>query len=86
MKARFRKGMLMVTLPVIAPPRKSKSGKTFVVASSGGNRWTSLKVDKKHVIVNVNAYIKKADVSQREAVTSNRRKKEKGSRAERRQH
>lgn len=57
MKARIRKGMLTITLPVIDPPRPSRSGKRLVVACSRSFRRTSAKVGKKHVAVNVTATI-----------------------------
>jgi hypothetical protein len=50
--------MLVIELPVLDPPELSGSGKTLVVATSRGGRRTSLKVDKKSVVINVNAYIR----------------------------
>ena len=58
MKATIRNGTMFIALPVTIPPMKSRSGKTLVIASSHGNRRTSLKVDKNNVIVNANAYIR----------------------------
>jgi hypothetical protein len=58
MKARRRKGMLIITLPLIDPPRPSKSGKRLLVATSRGFRRTGLKVGKKSVAVSVNASIR----------------------------
>jgi hypothetical protein len=57
MKARFRKGMLVITLPVIDPPRPSKSGKRLLVATSRGFRRTSVRIGNKPVAVSVNASI-----------------------------
>ena len=57
MKARFRKGMLVLELPVLDPPRLSASGKRLLVATSRGGRRTCLKIDEKSVVANVNAYI-----------------------------
>ena len=57
MKARRRKGMLIITLPLIDPPRPSKSGKRLLVATSRGFRRTSLKVSNQPVAVSVNASI-----------------------------
>jgi hypothetical protein len=58
MKVRFRKGMLVVMLPLIKPSRKSKSGKTLLVASSHGPRRTALRMDGKPVVVMLAAYIR----------------------------
>jgi hypothetical protein len=58
MKARIRKGMLVITLPLIVPPRLSGSGKRLLVATSRGGRRTGLKYGKKPVYVNANAYFR----------------------------
>jgi len=58
MKVRKRKGMLVITLPVVDPPMKSKSGKTVLVATSKGPRRTAVKSNGQPVVVNVNAYIR----------------------------
>lgn len=52
MKVRERNGMLVITLPVLDPPRLSKSGKRLLVATSRGFRRTGLKIDGKPVSVN----------------------------------
>ena len=41
------------------PPTPSKSGKTLVVATSGGNQATTAEVNGQPVIVGLNAYIKR---------------------------
>ena len=48
---------LVIEAPV--PLRPSKSGKTLLVASSGGNVTTTAMVDGKPVTVGLNAYIAK---------------------------
>jgi hypothetical protein len=58
MKARFRRGMWVIELPVLDPPRLSASGKRLLIATSRGGRRTCLKIDKKSVVANVNAYIR----------------------------
>jgi hypothetical protein len=58
MKARFRKGKLVITLPLIVPPRLSGSGKRLLVATSRGGRRTGLKHGKKPIYVNANAYVR----------------------------
>lgn len=47
---------LVVRIPM-TPPRPSGSGKTLVVASSGGNKSTTATVDGKSVTIGLNAYI-----------------------------
>tara|TARA_R100001244_G_scaffold131957_2_gene106378 strand:+ start:348 stop:536 length:189 start_codon:yes stop_codon:yes gene_type:complete len=49
---------LKIEVPVSLRP--SKSGKTMLVASSGGNVSTSAIVDGKPVTVGLNAYISKS--------------------------
>lgn len=57
-KVKIRKGMLVIELPVLDPAQVSASGKRLLIATSRGGRRTSLKIDKKSVVVNVNAYIR----------------------------
>lgn len=57
MKAKRRKGMIVITIPVIDPPRPSRSGKRLLVASSRSFRRTALKIENKSVFVNVIATI-----------------------------
>ena len=40
-------------------PRPSKSGKTTLLASSGGGKVTSAQFDGKDITVNLNAYVPK---------------------------
>ena len=47
---------LVVRIPV-GTPRPSASGKTLVVASSGGNKTTTATVNGKQVVIGLNAYI-----------------------------
>ena len=47
----------IVTIPM-GTPRPSSSGKTMVVATSGGNVITSAVVNGKPVTIGLNAYIK----------------------------
>ena len=56
MTAEIKNGNLIITIPM-NEPRPSASGKTLVVASSGGNRPTTAEVSGKPVIVGCNAYI-----------------------------
>ena len=57
MKATIENGELVIRIPVQDPPRPSKTGKTLIVATSGGNVATTANVDGKPVIVGLNAYI-----------------------------
>lgn len=54
--AEIKNGKLILTLNLEAPAA-SKSGKTFVVASTRGNKATSVLVDGKPLTIGVNAYI-----------------------------
>lgn len=51
-------GMLVIKLP-LQTPRPSSSGKTLVVATTGGNKSTSVMIQGKPVTIGVNAYIHK---------------------------
>jgi hypothetical protein len=61
MKATIKSNILTLEIPLNAPTL-SKSGKTYLVASSGGNITTSATVDHGGkacpVVVGFNAYIK----------------------------
>ncbi|MDA1277447.1 MAG: hypothetical protein O2960_25890 [Verrucomicrobia bacterium] len=58
MKVEIVNGNLVITIP-IQIPSPSKSGKTLVVATSGGNKATAAVVDGKAVIIGLNAYIQR---------------------------
>lgn len=58
MTAKIEGNNLVITIPMTTP-RPSASGKTLVVASSGGNKATAAIVDGKPVTIGVNAYIAK---------------------------
>lgn len=57
MNVRIQDGNLVITIP-LQTPSPSSSGKTLIVATSGGNKPTDAVVDGKQVIVGVNAYVK----------------------------
>jgi len=61
MKVSVEKGELVIKLPMNDEKNlpMSKTGKTLSVASSSGNKPTSVTVNGKTVIVGVNAYIQK---------------------------
>ena len=56
MKATIESGELVIRIPM-HDPRPSASGKTLVVASSGGNIPTAAMVNGRPVVIGVNAYI-----------------------------
>jgi len=58
MHAEIKDGKLVITIN-LNPPRPSASGKTLVVASTGGNVATSAIIDGKPVTIGLNAYIKR---------------------------
>jgi hypothetical protein len=58
MVATIENGVLVVRIP-LSPPRPSASGKTLVVATSGGNKATGALIDGKAVVIGLNAYVTK---------------------------
>ena len=58
MKVTVEGNELVIRLP-LQTPRPSASGKTMVVATSGGNKQTTAEVNGKPVTVGVNAYTSK---------------------------
>lgn len=58
MKVEKKNDDLVITIPLTGP-RPSTSGKTLVVASSGGNKETGVLIDGKPVFVGLNAYIRR---------------------------
>jgi len=63
MKAELKNGNLVVTIPTNGKSLNelpdSKSGKTLILASSGGNQPTTVNIGGKPVYVGFNAYVKK---------------------------
>lgn len=57
MKATISNNVLTIVIP-LNTPRPSASGKTLVVATSGGNITTAATVNGKPVVIGLNAYIK----------------------------
>jgi len=58
MTVKIEKGQMIITIPVEKTPSPSASGKTKLVATSGGNIKTDIVVEGKPLFVGVNAYIK----------------------------
>jgi hypothetical protein len=57
MQVTIDKNELVIRLP-LQTPRPSATGKSLVVATSGGNQTTTATVNGKAVTVGINAYIK----------------------------
>ena len=57
MKAEIKDGNLILTLPIA--PRTSKSGKSTVIATTGGNITCGVDYEGQPVTIGVNAYVKK---------------------------
>lgn len=60
MTVKIDKGIMTITIPVEKKLEPSSTGKTRMVASSGGNIRTDIMVEDKNLFVGVNAYIKNA--------------------------
>ena len=59
MNATIEKNELVIRIPIQNPPQPSKSGKTLIVATSGGNKATTAEVGGQPVIIGLNAYIQR---------------------------
>lgn len=57
MKVEIKDGNLVITIPVANPPEPSKSGKTLLVATTGGNVKTAALCQGKPITIGLNAYI-----------------------------
>ena len=58
MEVKIENGKLIISIE-LQKPTPSASGKTLVVATTHGNVTTDCVIDGKHVVVGLNAYIKK---------------------------
>lgn len=56
MKARIMNNTLYIEIP-LQTPTPSKTGKTLIVASTGGFAVTTAEVDGKQVSINLNAFV-----------------------------
>lgn len=61
MKAEIKGKDLIITIPMLEEKQLSGSKKSFVIATSGGNQVTTLKIEGKPVTIGLNAYIKNED-------------------------
>jgi len=57
MQVKIENDELVIRIP-LTEPRPSSSGKTLIVASTGGNVRTDVEVKGKPVFLGLNAYIK----------------------------
>jgi hypothetical protein len=57
MKVTIKGNKLVIEMDINKDPQPSKSGKTLIVASSGGNVTTDTEINDKQLVVGVNAYI-----------------------------
>jgi len=60
METKIENGNPVISIPLHAP-RPSATGKTLIVASTGGNVVTSATIDGKPVAVGLNAYVRKGE-------------------------
>jgi hypothetical protein len=58
MKATIKDGILTITINTNLNPTLSTSGKSLIVATSGGNQVTDCMVQGKPLTIGLNAYIK----------------------------
>jgi len=59
MNVEIKGNKLIITIDAnLKSPKASKSGKSQVIATSGGNVLTSVKVGNKPLFVGVNAFVK----------------------------
>jgi hypothetical protein len=56
MQVQIRDGNLIIAIP-LQTPTPSASGKKLTVATTRGNRETTVQIQGKNVIIGVNAYI-----------------------------
>jgi hypothetical protein len=70
MKVRMRSEKLVITLPVLDPPKPSRSGKRLLVATSHGFRRTAVKIRDKRIAVSVNACIRPEEPDQKKPEVS----------------
>jgi len=59
MQATIEGNDLVIRIPLLPEPTRSKSGKTMLVATSGGNVVTDATVKGKPITIGLNAYIAK---------------------------
>ena len=72
MKVKIVKGHVMIILPV-QTPTPSASGKTMIVASSHGVKRSAVTLEGKVLCVNVNAFVYRSNVDQRDEKKSPRK-------------
>lgn len=58
MKVSIKENTLIISIP-LGEQKVSSTGKSIIVATSGGNKETEAEINGKKVFVGLNAYIKK---------------------------
>ena len=60
MIARIKNNRLLISVPLLAEPKPSKSGKTLLIANTHGNRTLTADIfgQERRIVVNVAAYYK----------------------------
>lgn len=58
MKAELKDKRLVITIPLEPKPRISGTGKSYIVAHTGGFAMTDVLIDDKFVAISVNAMIR----------------------------
>ena len=58
MKVEVKDKELIITLPLFNPPRPSSTGKTLVVAGTGGFQASTAVLNGKPISISVNAVVK----------------------------
>jgi hypothetical protein len=59
MRATVEGNELVIRIPMLSEPTRSKSGKTMLVATTNGNVMTEATVNRKPITIGLNAYIAK---------------------------
>jgi hypothetical protein len=57
MQVEIKDGNLVISIPVNNPMPLSKTGKSKLVASTGGNLVTAIQIDGKPVKIGLNAFV-----------------------------
>jgi hypothetical protein len=72
MKAILDKKRINISLLLLAVPRLSRSGKSFLVATSRGTRKTNIEIGGKPVYVSASAFIRKRQTHPKKRATKKR--------------
>jgi hypothetical protein len=75
METKIKNGVITISMP-LQKPKKSTTGKSFVIATSRGKQQTTLTMDGKPVCVVANAFLEIDEVEQQG--TKHKKKRSKG--------